>query len=160
MMLTTTKHRDISRVHSVRPCRGRTEIAFENGGTACFATDAPDAAHFIAAANVARANGEHVGLLLTDAGDVLDLSPARVSTVAFVRQDAERSDRLMVGFWAFGTLCYLMKDHPDFERLQQMLQEVAGSETPVLFANHSLPADDEEESWWRLLDARLVDAPS
>ncbi len=105
-------------------------------------------------------NGEHVGLLLTDAGQVLDLSPARVSTVAFVRQDAERPDRLMVGFWAFGTLCYLLKDHPDFDRLHRTLRGVAGTETPVLFATHSHPVDDEEESWWDLLDARRADTPS
>src|SRR5438309_6657374 len=103
-METMTKHCDLSRVHAVRPCRGGTEIAFENGRTACVPPDAPDAAEFIAGANAACANGEHVGLLLTDAGEVLDLSPARVSTVAFVRPDAERADRLIVGFWAFSTL--------------------------------------------------------
>jgi hypothetical protein len=154
-MQTLTRHYDLSRVRAVAPCRGETEITFENGRTACVTANAPDAAQLITAANAACVNGEHVGLLLADTGEVLDLSPARVSTVAFVRQDTERADRLLVGFWAFGTLCYLMKDHPDFERLHQTLQGVAGTETPVLFAIHSHPVEDEVESWWRLLDARL-----
>jgi hypothetical protein len=157
-MQTMTKYRDLSRVQAVRQCQGGTEIALQNGRTACVAADAPDAAQFIAVANAACVNGEYVGLLLTDAGDVLDLSPARVSTVAFIRPDAERPDRLMVGFWSFSTLCYLMKDRSDFERLQRTLQGVAGTGTPVLFANHSHPVEDEEECWWQLLDARLVDA--
>jgi hypothetical protein len=153
-----SKHCDLFRVRAVGPCRGGTEITFANGTTACVPAGAPDGARFIAGANAARVSGEHVGLLLSDAGEVLDLSPGRVSTVAFIRQDEERADRLIVGFWAFGTLCYLMKDHPDFERLHRMLQGVAGTETPVLFANHSHHVEDEDESWWRLLDARLVDS--
>ncbi len=32
-MQTMTKHCDLSRVHAVGPCRGGTEIAFENGRT-------------------------------------------------------------------------------------------------------------------------------
>ena len=56
-------------------------------------------------------------------------------------------------------LCYLLKDHPDFDRLHRTLRGVAGTETPVLFATHSHPVDDEEESWWHLLDARRADTP-
>jgi hypothetical protein len=147
-------------MRAVGPCRGGTEIAFANGRTVCVPAGAPGAGQFIDGANAACVSGEYVGLLFTDTGEVLDLSPARVSTVAFIRQDEERADRLVVGFWAFGTLCYLMKDHPEFERLHRMLQGAAGTETPVLFANHSCPVEDEEESWWRLLDARLVDSPA
>jgi hypothetical protein len=154
-MQTTTNQCDLSRVRGVRPCRGGSEIAFENGRTGCVPADAPDAAQFVAAANAACVCGEYVGLLLTDAGEVLELSPGRVSSVAFVRPDEEREDRLMLGFWEFGALCYLMKDHPDFERLRQMLQGAAGTETRVLFANHFHPVEDENEIWWRLLDARI-----
>ena len=49
-MQTMTKHCDLSRVHAVGPCRGGTEIAFENGRTGFVPAGAPDAARFVASA--------------------------------------------------------------------------------------------------------------
>jgi hypothetical protein len=144
-------------VCTVVPCREKTTITLDSGRTAWISAGAPSAPQLVAGADAARRTGEPIGVLLSKAGEVLDLAPAHVSTVAFVRQDEDHADRWLVGFWAFTTLCYLTHDHPDFERLKRILEAAAGTETRVVFANHSQPVEDEDEVWWRLLDVRLVD---
>jgi hypothetical protein len=73
-----------------------------------------------------------------------------------VRPDEEDPSRLLVEFWAYSPICYLTKDHPDFERLKQTLECAAATDEPVSFANHRHMVEGETETWWKLMDVRAA----
>jgi hypothetical protein len=104
-----------------------------------------------------------IGLVLDSSGRVADLNTAHDTTVQSVAECPEDYDRLKVAFWGYGPVCYLTRDHPEFQRLRSILTQAAETQNVVWVANHSEmvesePAEDgaEFEVWWKIMDVRFV----
>jgi hypothetical protein len=99
-----------------------------------------------------------IAAVLDAEGRVLDLMYTYRVTVHSVKDDEEDPNRLEVLFWGFCAVCYLTRDHPEFDRLRATLTDAIASDTPVVFANESWPVEGETEIWNRLLDVRPAKA--
>jgi hypothetical protein len=77
-----------------------------------------------------------------------------------VKDDSEDPHRLMVAFWGFSAICYLTRDHPEFERIRTTLEEAAASGSMVCFAKYTWPEESETEIWNKIMDVRPVPAPT
>ncbi len=93
-------------------------------------------------------------MVVDPTGNLVDLRYANRVTVRYVRDDEEDSNRVMVAFWGFSSICYLTRDHPEFERIRTTLAAAAARGEPVWFANRTWPVMGETEIWNRILDAR------
>jgi hypothetical protein len=99
---------------------------------------------------------------LDASGRVIDLNEAHDVTVRYIRENESAPDRLKVALWGFSPMCYLAKDHPEFERIRSALAAAAGTPARLWVANHSQmvkdePADDGDfEVWWKIMDVRPV----
>jgi hypothetical protein len=58
-------------------------------------------------------------------------------------------------------MCYLAKDHPEFDRLHASLAAAAGTPAQLWVANYSQMVKDEPTSdegefeiWWKIMDVR------
>ncbi|HKI30922.1 MAG TPA: hypothetical protein VKA46_03580 [Gemmataceae bacterium] len=76
------------------------------------------------------------------------------SAVRHVRPDEDDASRLMVEFWAYSPICYLTKNHPEFERIKQTLERAVALDEQVVFANHGHMVEGDTETWWKLMDVR------
>ena len=94
------------------------------------------------------------GLILDEHGTVVDLSWACDSSVNQIRDDPEDNSRLEVWFWAFSPVCYLTRDHPEFERIRSTLTEAATAGSRVWLANRFHMIEGTTETWHKLMDVR------
>jgi hypothetical protein len=147
---------DIQRVREVQPCDGGTQVVFETGRSACVRKEHPDYERLLHQARGSLQYRTPAGLMISDAGELVELTDTRQSAVRQVRPDEEDLSRLLVEFWAYSPICYLTKDHPDFERLAQTLERAAATDKPVTFANHRHMVEGETETWWKLMDVRAA----
>jgi hypothetical protein len=131
-------------------------LVFQGGRTAEFPAAHPDRAHFVRVAEYSIRYQQPVGVVLDGAGGLLDLHHTDEVTVHRVRQDERDPNRLVVEFWGFCAICYLVRDHPDFERIRTTLEEAAASGRRVWFANYSWPDQSDDEVWNRIMDVRPV----
>ena len=63
---------------------------------------------------------------------------------------------VVVAFWAFCAVCYLTRDHPEFDRILATLWAAAGTQQRVVFAIFTWPVESETETWNKILDVRPV----
>lgn len=108
-----------------------------------------------------------LGFVLDPSSRVLDVNEAHDVTVRYLREQEDTPDRLKVALWGFSPICYLAKDHPEFDRISSTLTAAAGTPTRLWVANHSQMvqddpplADGEFEIWWKILDVRPCREPS
>ncbi len=161
MPVTTSFAFDVRAVARVQRCAGAVELTFQDGSLARLEATHP---HFdTLLALVESGSRRPIGLTLDSSGGVVDLNEAHDVTVRYIRETEETPDRLKVAFWGFSPLCYLAKDHPEFERIRAMLAAAAGTPARLWVANHSQmvkdepAADDGEfEIWWKIMDVRPV----
>ena len=77
-----------------------------------------------------------------------------------VRHAEEDEGRLPIWFWAFSPVCYLTRDHPEFDRIRATLERAAASGSRMWLANGMHPVEGETEVWWKILDVRPIATPS
>lgn len=159
MMQTTHQTYDIQPVRAVLPCGRGTQVVFSAGPVACLVQEHPDYERILHRARHSLQYGHPVGLMVNEAGELLELNDTHRSAVRQVQPDEDDSSRLLVEFWAYSPICYLTKDHPEYERIKQTLEGAAATDEPVIFANHARMVEGETETWWKLLDARPAPPP-
>jgi hypothetical protein len=147
---------DIQVIQAIEPCAGGSRLVFHGGLSGCVPKGHPEFERIVRYAQSSLEHGSPLGFIVNNAGEVVEVNHTHQSTVRFVNQDDEDPNRLMVGFWAYGPLCYLTKDHPEFERIRDTLRDAMRTERPVLFVNHLKMVEGENETWWKLLDVRPV----
>ena len=150
---------EILRVTQLQAGEGAVKLVFEGGLTAAFPADHPDRDHFVREVEYSIRHGQPVGIGLDRAGNIVDLHHTTDVLVELVREDKEDPDRLAVGFWGFCAVCYLVRDHPDFERIRDTLKEAATTRRRLWFANYSWPEQSGTEIWNRIMDVRPVPVP-
>jgi hypothetical protein len=159
MLETTCQVYDIQRVTEVVPCDEGHRVTFQGGLTATLSADHPDRDLLLAKAERHIHWPEPVGMLIDANGRIIDLNHTYQVSVCYVRDDKEDPNRLMVAFWGYCAICYLTRDHPEFERIRTTLMEALASATEVVFANHCWPIEGETEIWNKLLDVRPTNVP-
>jgi hypothetical protein len=156
MPTTTRAFSAICLVADVRAAENGTEVVFSDGRVAVIPEAHPDRDLLLRCAQNSLSAREPVGVAVGATGQVLDLNHTYRTTVRFIRADEEDELRLAVGCWGFGALCYLTRDHPDFERIQAALKDAASTGAEVWLANHGWPVEGETEIWNKVLDVRPV----
>jgi hypothetical protein len=163
MRVSTSLLYDIRFITNVTPAEDGLRIALRDGSSALLDASHP---HF----GVLRIHAESncgkptpIGLVLDSSGRIVDLNTAYDTTVQSITECPEDYDRLKVAFWGYSPVCYLTRDHAEFQRLRSILTQAAGTQKVVWVANHSdmiesEPADDdgEYEVWWKIMDVRLA----
>jgi hypothetical protein len=151
---------DIRLVAEVVSVDGGLRITFGDGSSAVLEATHPNFDGLRINVESRRGAALPVGVVLDGAGQVGDLYAAHDTAVRYILEDPADDSRLTVAFWGFSPICYLTRDHQDFERLRRTLAAVAGTNQRVWFANHSEmmvtePAGGVEgETWWKLMDVR------
>jgi hypothetical protein len=144
----------------VDPCPGGLRLTFYRGLGATLCANHPDFDIFLHSIEYSLVNHYMLGLHITAAGDLVDLNHATQSHVRFIREDEEAPDRLEIALWGHSSVCYLRRDHPDFERIRHILEEALASGDLVWYATHTRPEKvvTEHETWIgsRLMDVRPV----
>jgi hypothetical protein len=153
-----TERYAIQVVTAIQSGDGGTELTFQDGSVAAVAAMHPDYDFLLIEARWSVDTGRPVGLILDERGVVLDLNHTWDSSVRRIRDDPEDSSRLEVGFWGYSPVCYLTRDHPDFERIRATLAEAAAAGTMVWLANRSHMVEGETEIWHKLMDVRPISA--
>jgi hypothetical protein len=145
---------DIQRVREVRPCDGGTQLVFLTGLSVCLWKEHPEYERILHQARSSLQYGAPVGLMTGETGELVELNYTHQSAVRHVRPDEDDPSRLMVEFWAYSPICYLTKDHPEFERIKHTLERAATMDEQVLVANHMRMVEGETETWWKIMDVR------
>jgi hypothetical protein len=147
---------DIQRVREVRPCDGGMQVTFVSGLSGCLRKGHPDYERALHQARNSLQHGSSVGLMVNEAKEFVELSDTYQSTVRHVRDDEDDPGRLMIEFWAYSPICYLTRDHPEFERIKHTLASAAANDQQVLFANHRHMVEGDTETWWKIMDVRAA----
>jgi hypothetical protein len=160
MTVATSLIFDIRQIAGLATVEEGVEIKFEDGTLAFLDAAHPNFAVCRITAESHAGRARPVGLVLDAERRVIDLNAAHDTTVRFVREDTEDRNRLMVGFWGYSPICYLTRDHPEFERIHSQLAAAVDTDRRVWVANHSEmvvtepQGDVEGETWWKILDVR------
>src|SRR5579883_3184981 len=152
MIQTTHQTYDIQPVRAVLPCDRGTQVVFPAGLTACLRKEHPEYERILHHARSSLQYGHPIGFILNEAGELVELNDTHQSTVRQVQPDEDDPGRLMVEFWAYSPICYLAKDHPEYERIKNTLEHAAAMDEQVIFANYLHMVEGETETWWKLLD--------
>lgn len=158
MIGTTCQVFDIEAVRTVDATNGTPVVTFESGLVARVPQDHPDRDKIIREAQRSLQDCRPVGVMLNGDGRVVDLNAAHQTTVRSVLEDEDNPGRLAIWCWEFSPVCYLSRDHPEFDRIKAALQQAAASRTRVWLANRTHLVHDETEIWWKILDVRPVSA--
>jgi hypothetical protein len=154
MLKATCQTHDIQTLAEIVPCNGGHKFVFQNGLAATLPADHPDHDIILRNAQWGLEQRKPVGLVVDGDGRISNLNYTYQASVSYVKDDADDPNRLMVAFWGFSAVCYLTRDHPEFERIRLTLAEAIASGNPVCFATHSWPVEGETEIWNKILDAR------
>jgi hypothetical protein len=130
------------------------QLCLQNGLIALVAADRPDYELILRNAESSQRLEQPVGIILDLAGHLLDFNYTYQSLVRYAQDDEDDPNRVAVGFWGYGPLCYLTRDHPEFERIKRTLDEAVAAGSMVWFANESQMVESETEIWWKLMDVR------
>jgi hypothetical protein len=160
MLETACQVHDIQPVVNMLPCDGAWKLTFPNGWEVTLSADHPDYELLVGKAQRSMHRRKPVGVAVDANGRLIDLNHTYQVSVSWVRDDAEDSNRVMVAFWGFSAICYLTRDHPEFERIRATLTDALASGGQVVFANYSWPIEGETEIWNKLLDVRPVSGPA
>jgi hypothetical protein len=145
---------DIQKVACIEPGNGVVELTFQRGGKAVLRADHPDYEIILLEANRSLRYGRPVGFLLESSGRVMELQCAIDTHVQNVKDSDEDPSRLEVWFWGYSPVCYLTRDHPDFQRIQATLLEAVSSQSMVWLAPSTWPVEGETEIWTKIMDVR------
>ena len=91
-------------------------------------------------------------------GRLVEVSHVHDTCVHSVREDEEDKSRLAVWFWEYSPVCYLTRDHPEFDRIRATLEQAAASGRRVWLANRMHLVESETEIWWKIMDVRAVES--
>jgi hypothetical protein len=145
-------------VTAIQPGDGATTLKFQDGSLATLPAGHPDHDLYLGDAHWSVDTGRPVGLVLDEHGLIVDLNWTWDSSVHQVRDDPEDNSRLEVWFWGYSPVCYLTRDHPEFERIRTTLAQAAAAGTMVWLANRSHMVEGETEIWHKLMDVRPISA--
>jgi hypothetical protein len=149
---------DIQIVTGIQPSNGALVVSFGSGLIARLPPDHPDRDGMLYEAEFSLKERTPVGMMMDADGRLLELSHAHDTGVHSVREDEEDNTRLAVWFWGYSPVCYLTRDHPEFERIRATLEQAAASGGRVWLANRMRMVEGETEIWWKILDVRPVEA--
>jgi hypothetical protein len=152
MLGTTLRVFDIQVVRAIQSSNGALAITLANGLIARLVPDDVDRDRMLRAAEESLRDHRPVGVLL-DGEHVVELSPAHETAIASIREDEDKN-RLAVWFWEYSPVCYLTRDHPEFDRILALLEQAIASGHRVWLANRMHLVESETEIWWQILDAR------
>jgi hypothetical protein len=158
MIGTTAQLYDIQRVHAIQPSNGALAIVLASGLLARLTPDHPDRDRMLREAEDSLRQHRPVGVLVNGEGRLVELSHTHETSVASLREDEEDKSRLAVWFWEYSPICYLTREHPEFDRIRATLEQAAASGSRVWLANSMHPVEGETEIWWKILDVRSVQA--
>jgi hypothetical protein len=154
-------------ITEVTPVSGGTRIAFGNGTTAFLAASHPSFEILRIHAESSRGRPVPVGVVLDAGGGVVDLNTAHDTSVQSVQELPEDPGRLKVAFWGYSPICYVCRDHPEFDRIHSTLVNAADTRALVWVAHYSGMVEDqpktdesEYEVWWKIMDVRTTDPSS
>ena len=156
MLGTTLQVFKIQIVRTFEPSNGDWLVGFGNGLTGRLQPDHPDREEIRREAERSLQQQRPVGVLLNGEGRILELSHAHETAVASVREEEQDGRRLAVWFWEYSPVCYLTRDHPEFDRIRATLAEAARTGRRVWLANRMHLVEEESEAWWQILDVRSV----
>jgi hypothetical protein len=161
MPVTTSLVYDIRFVASVQPGDAGVQLTFRDGSVAHLDEAHPNFDTLLVLLKSESCRCWPVGVLLDASGRVIDLNEAHDVTVRYIREEEDTADRMKVALWGFNPMCYLSRDHPEFDRIRSTLAAAAGTSTRLWLANHSQMVNDEPrtgdgefEIWWKILDVR------
>jgi len=162
MPITTTLVFDIRPIANVQRCAGGATLTFRDGSVAHLEDTHPNFERHMVFVESESRRWRPVGVMLNKSGRVIDLNEANDVTIRYIGEDEDTPDRLKVAMWGFSPMCYLAKDHPEFERIRSLLAATAGTPARLWVANHSQMVKDEPttddgafEIWWKIMDIRL-----
>jgi hypothetical protein len=148
---------DIQPVATVQAANGAMMVTFPSGLVARIPPDHPDRDRMLREAECSQQQRRPVGLLVDGEGRLLELQAAHDTGVRSLRDDEADPGRLAVWCWAYSPVCYLTRDHPEFDRIRATLAAAAVSGGRVSLANHMHMVEGEREVWWKILDVRPLD---
>jgi hypothetical protein len=157
MIGTKTLVFDIQMVRAVQPSNGALTVAFQNGLVAWIPPDHPEKDTLVREAQYSLEQHRPVGVLVNGEGRLLELNAAHDTGVRMVRQE-EGDERLAVWCWGYSPVCYLTRDHPEFDRIRATLEQAAVTGDRVWLANRMHLVEGETEIWWKILDVRPCDS--
>jgi hypothetical protein len=157
MIETATQTTGIQTVAEVRSVDGDVELTLSDGVKARLSADHPNHASILRQAEWSLCDGRPMGVLLDSAGRIVDLKHAVQTSVRRVQDCEEDPNRLEVGFWGYSPVCYVTRDHPDFERIRTTLEQAVESGKPVWLATYTWPETSETEIWVKIMDVRPGD---
>jgi hypothetical protein len=154
MLGTTSRVIDILTVLAIQPSNGAFAITFGSGLVARVPPDHPDRDRMLREAEDSLQDRCPVGVLVNGDGYILELSHAHDACVHSILPDEDDKSRLAVSFWEYSPVCYLTRDHPEFDRIRATLEEAARTGDRVWLANRMHMVRGETEIWWKILDVR------
>jgi len=149
---------DIQTVAAIEPSNGAVVVAFRSGLVAQLPEDHPDQAPMLCEAHDSCQQRRPFGVVVDGEGGLVELSHAHKMRVRSVREDVEDNSRLEIWFWAYSPVCYLTRDHPEFDRIRRTLEPAAASGGRVWLANRMHPVEGETEVWWKILDVHPLES--
>ncbi|HEV3255699.1 MAG TPA: hypothetical protein VG013_02345 [Gemmataceae bacterium] len=156
MLETTTQVFDIQTIGTIQPYNGALVVAFGSGLVARLPPDHPDRDRMLREAVNSLQQRRALGLMVNGDGQILELSYAHDTTVRSIKEDEEDKSRLAGWFWEYSPVCYLTREHAEFDRIRATLEEAVASGSRVWLANRMHLVDSETEIWWKILDVRAV----
>ena len=158
MLETTSLVFDIQTVRALQPSNGAVMATFGSGLLAHFPLDHPDRDQMLREAKDSLRERRPVGLLVDGEGQIVELSHVHDTCVDAVRAEEEDRSRLAVWCWDYSPVCYLTRDHPEFNRIRAALDQAAASGSRVWLANRMHLVESETEIWWKILDVRPIES--
>lgn len=156
MLGTSAQVFDIQNVRTIQSSNGALVVTFGSGLVARLVPDHPDRDRILREAEHSLQQCWPVGVLVNGEGHLLELSHTHDTCVNVLREDEEDKGRLAVWFWEYSPVCYLTRDHPEFDRIRATLEQAAASGTRVWLANRMHLVVGETEVWWKILDVRRI----
>ena len=101
MIQVTHQTYDIQRVREVRPCDDGMQVVFLTGLSVCVRKEHPEYERLLHQARSSLQYAVPVGIMVSDAGALVELNYTHQSAVRHVRPDEEDPSRLMVEFWTY-----------------------------------------------------------
>jgi hypothetical protein len=158
MLVTTARVFGIQTVSAIQPSNGTLVVAFRSGLVARFPPDHPDRDKMVREAEDSLQQRRPVAIIVNGEGWILELTHAHETGVASLREDEEDTNRLAVWFWEYSPVCYLTREHPEFDGIQTTLEQAAATGSRVWLANRMHLVEGETEIWWQILDVRPVES--
>jgi hypothetical protein len=149
---------DIQTVQAIQPTKGALGVVFANGLAATIVGDDPQRDRLLREAERSKQQQRPVGVLVDADGRLRELSPTHEVSVRSIREEPDEPTRLAIWFWSYSPVCYLTRDHPEFDRIRAILEHAAATGGRVWLANRLDLVDSATERWWQILDVRPADA--